>query len=442
MGAHNASYGLDIGVPLGRSDSAGVTRTSVLVRGFSALVSQSVFGPGADTSPYLYNDRDLVNDASLSINYQLPRSSLTAAYEIRNEQLETDFVSAGVNAESIVRGPGRLAPLDASGASGASSGVATLPLAQTERSALLRYSLDPTANLHYTLAAYYSDYSTFGTNVDPRFGFAWTPSAQTAVRFSVGSTYQAPQLTELYIPPTLPSPVGGYVSVGNPHLKADYATEYGIGVEHLFATGAHRTSLALDLYRVNLREPSSTYLPAPVSGCGAGAGSPLCPLSFPINAGDGVYQGFELSMNRRVAPNVVVQAAYAVHSAYLTKIPPYIQDGTLVAGEQTLGLPLHKATLSIVAAPPRGFNFGAGLVYEGQYNELNQPPYATLAASLGYRWRACEFTLAGANLTNVYAQQFTRQGAGVPHAGLTGPIATDSYALPATTFTLSFSYHT
>jgi outer membrane receptor protein involved in Fe transport len=439
MLAHNASYGLDLGLPLFAPDAEGIRRANLLVRGFSSIVDQSVFGPGADSSPYLYNSRDLVNEGSVSFDYQLPRGSITLAYDLRNEQLLTDFAPGVVNDESITRAPvGVLRPQDASQQS---SGITTLPLDQTERSVLLRFVADPTAQLHLTLAAYYSDYSLFGTNLDPRFGLAYTPDASSVVRFSVGSTYQAPQLPELYVPPVLPPAVGGYVNVGNPNLKPDYATEYGLGFERVLLTGAHRTTATLDWYHVNLRQPSSTYLPAPVANCESGPGTPACPLSYPVNAGDGVYQGFELSVSSRLAPNVSAQAAYGVHSAYLTSIPPYIQDGTLVAGEQTLGLPLHKATFSIAATPRTGFTYGLSLIYEGQYNELDQPPYATLAANLGYRWRKLEVSLAGTNLTNVYAQQFTHQGAGVPYAGVAGPIPTDSYALPATAFTLMFSYH-
>jgi outer membrane receptor protein involved in Fe transport len=433
--AHNAGYAVDLSVPLGAPDRSGVARTTALFRHATSLVSQSVFGPGADTSPYLYNDRDVVGDDSLQIEHQFSKGTVTLQYGLRHEGVTTDFVSGGVNTESSAR---RL-PADSSTTD---AGPSTLSLAQTQREAALRLRFDPTARLHFTLASYYSDYSSFGTSFDPRFGFAWTPDARSVVRVSLGTTFQAPQLTELFVPPVLPEAVGGYVSVGNPSLQPDHATEYGLGFEHVLETGVHRTDLSVDFYRVNLRQPASLYLPPLDPNCGAasggGDGNP-CPLSYPVNAGDGVYQGIEISAARQLAPFTTLRAGYAVRSAYLTNVPSYVQDGSLVVGEQTQGLPLHKAMLSLQSSPPRGLTYACRLVYEGQYNELNQPPFATLDARVGYRWNTFEIGLAATNVSNVYAQRFTRQGVGVPYGGLAGPLASDAYALPGATFNLSLT---
>jgi hypothetical protein len=433
--AHNAGYGLDAGMPLGPPDRSGVARTNALFRHQTSFVSQSVFGPGADTSPYLYNDQDIVNDDSLQIEHQFPKGTLTLRYGLRREQLTTDFAAGIVNSESIAR-----RTLADAGDSG--NTVSTIALAQTQRDAALRLRWDPTAKLHFTLASYYSDYSTFGTSLDPRFGFVWTPDARSAIRMSAGTTYQAPQLPELLVPPVLPPAVGGYVSVGNPNLEPDHATEYGLGLEHVFETGPRRTDLSIDFYRVNLRTPAALYLPPLDPNCGplsgGGDGTP-CPLSYPINAGDGVYQGIEIAGQRRLAPFTTLRAGYAVRSAFLTNVPSYVQDGTLVVGEQAQGLPLHKAMLSLQTSPPQGFTYGGRLVYEGQYNELNQPPFTTFDAQVGYRWRTFEIGLAATNITNVYAQRFTRQSVGVPYGGIDGPLASDAYALQGAAFTFSLT---
>jgi hypothetical protein len=108
--------------------------------------------------------------------------------------------------------------------------------------------------------------------------------------------------------------------------------------------------------------------------------------------------------------------------------------------QQDAGLPLQKATLSLTAAPPRGFTYRAALVYEGEYNELNQPRFVTLAASLGYRWKAYEVMLSGTNLTNVYDQRFINTNGGIAY-GLVGqpPQVTNSYALAGTALRLSIA---
>jgi hypothetical protein len=109
-------------------------------------------------------------------------------------------------------------------------------------------------------------------------------------------------------------------------------------------------------------------------------------------------------------------------------VPTDIQDGTLVVGEQSVGLPLHKATLSVESTPALGFQYGANIVYEGLYNELNLPQYATLAAHVGYRFRSFELGLTGTNLTNVYDQRFTTPNGGVTYGGLGQVIPQDAYA--------------
>jgi hypothetical protein len=172
----------------------------------------------------------------------------------------------------------------------------------------------------------------------------------------------------------------------------------------------------------------------PASGGGDGT---ACPLSYPVNAGDGIYEGIELSARHSFGPYTTLRAGWAVRSAYLTSVPADIQDGTLVVGEQSAGLPLHKATLTLDSAPPLGFTYGANIVYEGLYNELSQPQFATLDAHVGYRFRAIEIGLTGTNLTSVYDQRFTTPNGGVIYGGLGQQIPQDAYALQGTA--LSFS---
>ncbi len=448
LAAHNAGYGLDIRTPIGAPGPSGVAQTSALFRHYTSFVAQSVTGPGADSSPYLYNDRDRVDDETLQLEHAFAHASLTLQYEVRNEGLSTDFEAGVVNDQSVAR-RGAIATETArryaaeQGNAPALPAVSQLGLGQTQRSAVLRYTYDPLANLHVTAAGYYSNYSSFGTSLDPRFGLVFSPDARTVVRSSVGTTYQAPQLPELFVPPVLPEPVGGYVSIGNPNLRPDRATEYGLGVEHVFDPGVHRTTLGVDFYRVNLRAPASTYVPPLDPTCGlkaAGGDGTACPLSYPINAGDAIYQGFEIAGERRLAPFTTLTAGYAVRSAYVTNVPAAVQDGTLVVGEQSQGLPLQKATLAIVALPPLGLTYEAGLVSEGAYNELNQPPFTTLEAGFGYRWRALELGVHGTNLTNVYDRRFTQQGGGVAYAGLTGPLPSDAYALQGTAVTVTLAH--
>lgn len=426
MAARQAGYGLDGFVPLGASD-AGTPTTTLTFSHLTSLAAQSVSGPGAQTSPYLYDQRDDVVDDWLRLDHQFARGQLSFKVDLSNEALRTQYVPGSSHADVVVR-----AALP--GTPGA-SGTTTVPLAQTQRSAVLRYEGDPSSYLHYSLATYLSDFSVFGTHVDPRAGVVWTPNAASAVRFSVGSTFQAPQLTSLYVPPSLPPPAGGVISIGNPNLRPDFATEYDLGAEQIFGRLGHQTSLAIDLYRNNLRQPTSTLVPTPVPDCAAHGD---CPLSYPINAGDGVYTGVDLKLDRSLGPADHLRLGWDVDSSYLTAVPPDVQDGTLVIGEQSLGQPLHKGYVGYAHDVPLGTFYGVELDYEGAYNELNRGPYATLGAHLGYRTKHLEIGLYGTNLTNADANAFTVIGGGVPYGALPGGpmIATDAYTLAGTSITL------
>lgn len=453
--SHNASYGFDYQTALGPVGASGVSPTTFQFRHLTSLVSASVFGPGTDSSPYLDNYRDPVDDEIFELDHQMSHGTLTFQYEVRNEQLVADYVPGGENTESVGRGiftdEWTRTPLDASGSGSVPAPAATTAaIAQSQHSAVIRYTLDPTAQLHYSLAAYYSRFSTFGSSIDPRFGFVWTPTARSLVRFSLGTTYQTPQLPELLVLPNTP-PVGGVISIGNPNLQPDRATEYGLGFEHLFGGAGQETRVSLDLYRVNLRTPASTLVVTPSTNpdCNPASGSggddvdatSPCPVSYPVNAGDGVYQGIELRAERPIAPWTTVQLGYAVRSAYLSAIPANIQDGTLVLGEQDLGLPLQKGTLFVARRAPQGLQFTAGAVYEGLYNELDQPPFVTLNASIGYRFHEWELDLSGTNLTNVYDQRFTTTNGGLSYGAVGAPITTDAYALQGTAFMVTVARH-
>ncbi len=426
---HNSGAGVDAFFPLGRLGADGIARTTVLVRHLSASANQSIFGPAVGTSPYLYNDRDSLTDDTVEIDRTLYKGMLSAKFALRDESLDTEVVDAGATDQSV----GRCA---CAGASVALDAATTNPtnalngLAQQQRSAILRYTTDPTPKLHYTVAGYLSNFSSFGTSFDPRFGFVWTPAAQSALRLSAGTTFQSPQLPELYVPPALPPPgSNGYVNVGNPNLKADHATDYDLGFEHIFP-GSNPSRVSLDFYRSNVRTPSQRYYPALMCP----PAKPTECLSFPINVGGAVYRGMEVTLDRSLGHDTSLRAAYSVNSSFATTVSREFQNGTIVPGEQFQGVPLHKALIEFAHAPSQGLGYTLGAAYEDAYNELNRPQFATLHAGMSYSNRRFEVGIYGTNLTNVYDDRFTLAGAGIPYAGANGPIPTDAYSLQGRAF--------
>ncbi len=432
--AHQSNYGFDAQVPLGGAQVNGAPATLLQFSHLTSVASQSVAGPGAETMQYLYNQRDLLGDDWLEVDQHFNTGMLSFKYDLGTESLTTNYVQGQVVAEArpIGGGFGPTGPAVAPALilPAVQPPIQTLGLSQTERSAVLRYNGDPTSHIHYSIAAYQSNFSTFGTSFDPRAGFVWTPTGNTAVRASVGTTFQTPQLSELVVPPPQDRvPVGGVIYTGNPNLQPDHATDYDLGMEQIFGKAHHPLHLSMDLYQTNLRSPSSQLNVIPVPHCEHK--HVPCPISMPVNAGNGVYRGIDVHADQQLGGDFHIRAGWDVDSSFLTVIPVSVQDGTLAAGEQSLGQPLHKAYLAVEEQPPQGLNYGAELNYEGWYNELNRSPYATLNAHVAYTHDGFEYGLYGTNLTNVYADPFTVVGGGFVYGGIPGApvIPTNSFVL-------------
>jgi len=358
--------------------------------------------------------------------------------------LLTDFIPGVIFADAVAQAPpGRLTESSSRTALDsalAAPGTSRQFLSQTERSLGLLYQLDPTAKLHYSLAAYASDYSSFGRSLDPRFGFVWTPNASSAYRVSLGSTFQSPQLPTFIVPPVLPAPVDGYVSIGNPNATAERATSYDIGASHSFELPGH-LRLSLDLYRTDLHNGVATYFSPAQCVAGVDYGSkPPC-LSYPVNVTREVYQGVELRGHLSLAPRTTLQASYDIDSVYTQDEPATAADDVPLY-QQSLGVPLHKIALDVAHDTGRGLAYSAGLLYEGTYNELNLPPYVTLQAGLTWHMHDVDVGLYGTNLTNVDDFKFTQTGGGVPYGGLGGPVPTDAIPMAGRQIVLSIAHHT
>jgi outer membrane receptor protein involved in Fe transport len=435
LATHQSGYGFDAQIPIGGQKLDGAPATVLSLSHLTNVADQSVAGPLADSLPYLYNQRDWLGDDWLQIDHHFNRGELSFKYDLGTESLTTDFVQGQVGAEII---PSPITPAGAAAASAVQPAdqqtppTQIIPISQTTRSAVLRYNGDPTTHIHYSLATYYSNFSTFGTSFDPRAGVVWTPTGNTAVRASIGTTFQTPQLSELVVPPPDQRvPIGGIIFIGNPDLKPDFATEYNLGAEQIFGQLGHQLHLSMDLYWTNLRAPSNQLNVNPIPRCQTKHNPTPCPLSFPVNAGNGVYNGIQLRAEQQLGPEFRLRAGWDVDSSYLTAVPASIQDGTLQTYQQSLGQPLHKWYLGLDHQPRLGLGYGAQLDYHGTYNELNRSPYATLEAHAVWNAPNYQIGLYGTNLTNVYNDPFTILGGGILYGAVPGNpmIATDAYVL-------------
>jgi hypothetical protein len=130
---------------------------------------------------------------------------------------------------------------------------------------------------------------------------------------------------------------------------------------------------------------------------------------------------------------------YDIDSVYTQAYPLTAADDAVLY-EQALGVPLHKFRLTVEHSPNQGLSYQAGVLYEGGYNELNLPAFATLEAGATWHLRAFDIGLFGTNLTNVYDFKLTRIGAGVPYGGLTDTVPTDAYPLAGRQIRLTLTH--
>ncbi|HEV3152644.1 MAG TPA: TonB-dependent receptor [Candidatus Baltobacteraceae bacterium] len=423
--SHQTLYALDASVPLGTQVDRQATGGTLTFRHSNELDSQTVTGPAQNVSEWYFNYRDVLSDDSLQYDRAIGRGTLTLKYDLTSENLAAPYTLGGVQDDSVAR---RVMDTGSSDSNTASS----FSMTELDRTWALRYLLEPTTHLHYSAAIYGSSYSSFGYSQDPRFGFVWTPTTQTAVRASVGTTFQAPLLTELYVPSPLPPPDAngndGLVAIGNPHLNPDRATEYDLGFEHIFGSGEHRLALSTDVYQTNLRDAIEQYVPPAPPG-----------YTYPVNLGNVEYRGLEFRADQFLPNRYRVTLSYTINSAFPLQVPDAIQNGALVPNEQFLGTPLHRASIQFGRESEHSLSFGTRLVYEGPGNELNRPPFALLDAHLTQPLKEFNVSLIMTNLTGVYADGFTHNGTGVPYGGPDGAIPTNAYALPPRGFMLSLS---
>jgi outer membrane receptor protein involved in Fe transport len=126
------------------------------------------------------------------------------------------------------------------------------------------------------------------------------------------------------------------------------------------------------------------------------------------NAAGERLRGVELEARWQVARDLALAANFAWHDATFTQylfVDPDTGVGVDVAGNELPLSPRLLASAGILYTPPRGLNATVVVNYVGRryLDEENTAPvggYATLAATLGYRFGRYSITLEGENLTN------------------------------------------
>jgi outer membrane cobalamin receptor len=304
-------------------------------------------------------------------------------------------------------------------------------LSQSINSYFFRGSQQIGSALHLSGGLYDANYSTFGNTLNWRLGLSGDLSAQSVLRFSVGTGFRPPLLFERYFFPPIvvngkvePNPGAGpldsncVVPNGNPDERPEHATEYEMGFSHLFSS---TSNLDVSIYRSNLRDTIENYYP------GGGAQS-FCntQLGFayeiPINIGNAVYEGAE-ARYKQLFPrlNLTATLSYGLNVAYPYALGPFVSNptsgGTLVDDEQFLGVPQQQGS-AVFTWSRNGWHASTALTFAGRNNTLDQPPYTLVDAAFGKNFGHIDLTVAGTNVFNAVSGPFTRYDAGVPYRGL------------------------
>ena len=240
-------------------------------------------------------------------------------------------------------------------------------LGQSIATAFLRGGVEPTPKLRLDAGAYESHYSTFGSNLDGRFGASYRADAATAVHFSLGTGFRAPLLIERYASPYAQLQLDGngvFLGQGSADERPERATEYEFGASRKLSRDA---TADVSLYRTNLRDPVEIFYPLAAVAAGTCAGNSYATpittcISYTSNVGNAVYDGLEASFAQRVTrAHLLLTARYGLNVAYPHGLDAQFANptsgGTLVDGAQFLGIPQQQASLqaacqTAVGMPP------------------------------------------------------------------------------------------
>jgi outer membrane cobalamin receptor len=276
---------------------------------------------------------------------------------------------------------------------------------------------------------YDADYSTFGNSVDWRLGASYDLDSSTVVRASAGTGFRAPLLIERYYFPEVTGEFGKVkpnpglppedsncvvAGQGNPDEKAEHATEYELGLSHMFSG---QSNLDVSVYRSNLRDTIENYYPG--YSCNAPNGFAY---EIPINIGNAVYEGAEVRLKQGFPKqNLSMVLSYGLNVAFPFSLGPNVSNptsgGTLVDYEQFLGVPQQQGSALLMWAL-RGWHAATALTFAGNNNSLGHGPYTQTDAAVGKSFGRIDFTVAATNIFNSVSGPYTLYGAGVPYQGL------------------------
>ena len=308
-------------------------------------------------------------------------------------------------------------------------------LGQTINVYYVRGGFQPVEKLRLDAGLFQSNYTTFGANLDGRFGAIYNTDRATAFRFNLGTGFRAPLLAERYAFPYNQLTLDGnnvFVGQGSASERPEHAIEYELGVSHEISGSS---TVDLSFYRTNLRNPVEVFYPLAAVANGACKKNsyanplPAC-VSFVSNVGNAVYAGAEFRFVQRFIPqHLFLTAMYGLNVAYPKDLNAQFSNptsgGNLVDNAQFLGIPQQQGSVQLDWSRHDWHASGAA-TFRGNNNELGLGPFMLVSALVGKHVAShLDLSLAATNLFNAAAGRFTVFGAGVPYRGVVGGSATE-----------------
>ncbi|HXW77306.1 MAG TPA: TonB-dependent receptor [Candidatus Eremiobacteraceae bacterium] len=309
---------------------------------------------------------------------------------------------------------------------------------QIEDTALVRDDYDASDKLKLTFAGYYSDYSDLNVKrFDPRFAVRYQPDSNSIVRFSVGTGFASPRLSDI-VSPLITNPfltVSGpncptsnqfcNATSGNPNIKGESALGYDLGYERAWGSVG---DLSVDAYRTVLNNHIfDAIVPASPSLQEQG----ILGIEEPINVANSIYQGLEFGATIPFCNSFSARGYYNTQSAYPYDVAPSLENliQNVVNDEQYMGVPLHKVGYSLNFQNGSRVTGFIGGDWYGQNNSYNVPQFWIYNAGLSAPYGAngtLHFTWR--NIFNKNAFIYSNFDGGVPYSGYSGPYDTTAFS--------------
>lgn len=331
---------------------------------------------------------------------------------------------------------------------------------QIERTLLVRDDYEVSPKFRATFAGYYSNYNDLNVRrIDPRLAILNRPDNDTAIRFSVGSGFAAPRLSDIVAPLnnsvnssspgpncTVPDPFCNG-SQGNLNLKEETALGYDFGYER---TWGLQGDFSVDFYRTTLHNHIfQAILPAAPGATLSDGTTPMLGIITPINIAASIYSGVEFSGSLPVTGNLAVKGYYNTQASYPINVDLLTEQnlGNVINNQQYQGVPLHKVGWSINYQNRTSTSASIGGDWYAANNSYNVPQFWSYNAGIGLPFSpSTSVHLNWHNIFNKNANIFSNFNGGVPYPSVVGfngctvppcTSATTAFSMSPTTFTVT-----